>query len=79
MTTAKQILEKAGYAYSFDRLSYINRKTRKMFSLEFIQGQSEGELQAYIEEPGPATGECGFYFNSPPSEAVQRELSEILG
>lgn len=78
-TAKQQILENAGYAYSFDRLSYINRKARKVFSLEFVQDHSETELQARIDEPWPATGEWRFYFNSPPSEAVKRELSAILG
>jgi hypothetical protein len=78
-TAKQQILENAGYAYSFDRLSYINRNARKVFSLEFVQDHSEGELQACIDELGPATGEWRFYFNSPPSEAVKRELSSILG
>jgi hypothetical protein len=77
-TAKQQILENAGYAYSFDRLSYINRKARKVFSVEFVQDHSEGELQACIDEPG-AAGEWRFYFNSPPSEAVKRELSLILG
>jgi hypothetical protein len=78
-TAKQQMLENAGYAYSFDRLSYINRKARKVFSLEFVQDHSEGELEACIDEPAPAQGEWRFYFNSPPSEAVKRELSAILG
>lgn len=78
-TTKQQILENAGFSYSFDIRSYISRKARKVFSLEFIQDHSEGELQACIEEQAPAMGEWRFYFNSPPSEAVKRELSAILG
>ncbi len=78
--TAKQrILEDAGYAYSFDRRSYINRKVRKVFSLEFVQDHSEAKLKECIDEPAPRAGEWRFYFNSPPSEAVKRELSAVLG
>ncbi len=69
----KQILENAGYAYSFDRLSYINRDVRKLFSAEFVQDHSEAELKARIKEPTPS-GEWSFYFNLPPSEGVKREL-----
>jgi hypothetical protein len=80
MSPPKQhILENAGYAFSFDRASYINKKARKMFSLEFVQDHSEGQLQACIDAPGPATGEWRFYFNSPPSEAVKQQLAAILG
>lgn len=69
----KQILEDAGYAYSFDRLSYINRDRHKVFSIEFIQDHDEAELRTRINEDVPA-GEWRFYFNSPPSEAVKREF-----
>jgi hypothetical protein len=69
----KQILEHAGYAYSFDRLSYINRDARKVFSVEFVQDHSEAQLRARISEPTSA-GEWKFYFNSPPSDSVKREF-----
>jgi len=73
----KQVLEDAGYAYSFDRLSYINRDARKVFSIEFVQDHDEAELKRRIDEP-TSRGEWRFYFNSPPSEAVKRELSAIF-
>jgi hypothetical protein len=69
----KQILEDAGYAYSFDRLSYINREARKVFSIEFVQDHSEAELKACINQP-TSRGEWKFYFNSEPSEGVKREF-----
>ncbi|MFZ0420133.1 MAG: hypothetical protein WAM04_18670 [Candidatus Sulfotelmatobacter sp.] len=69
----KQILEDAGYAYSFDRISYINRDARKVFSIEFVQDHSEAELKARINEPTPP-GEWKFYFNLAPSEGVKREF-----
>jgi hypothetical protein len=70
----KQILEDAGYAYSFDRLSYINRKARKVFSIEFVQDNSEEKIKARINEPAPPPGEWRFYFNAEPSEGVKREF-----
>ena len=72
------ILDEAGYAYSFDRQMYINRKTKKAFSVEFVQDHSEGQIRKYIREDtdGP---EWRFYFNSPPSEAVKHELECVLG
>jgi hypothetical protein len=74
----KQILEEAGYAYSFDRLSYINRDARKVFSIEFVQDHSEEKLRACINEPAPSPGKWRFYFNSPPSEGVKREFLRNL-
>jgi hypothetical protein len=73
-TDKAQILESAGYAYSFDRLSYINRQARKVFSLEFVQDHDEDSLRSCINEPVPPPDEWRFYFNSPPSEAVKREF-----
>jgi hypothetical protein len=74
----QQVLEDAGYAYSFDRLSYINREARKVFSLEFIQDKPEAVIKARIDE-GIPPGEWRFYFNHEPSEAVKRELSAVFG
>lgn len=77
---AKQrILEDAGYAYIFDRLSYINREARKVFSIQFVDDHSEDELKKRISESTPSNGEWHFYFNSPPSEAVKLQLSTLLG
>ena len=73
----KQILEGAGYAYSFDRLSYINRDARKVFSIEFVQDHDETELRTRIKEPN-APGEWKFYFNLAPSEGVKREFLRSL-
>jgi hypothetical protein len=73
----KQILEDAGYAYSFDRLSYINRDARKVFSIEFVQDHSEAELKGRINESTPP-GEWSFYFNLPPSEGVKREFLRTI-
>lgn len=78
VATKKQILEDAGYAYSFDRSIYLNKNSRKVFSVEFIQDHGEAELESRINEPNPAADEWQFYFNSPPSDAVKRELIKVL-
>ena len=75
--TKSQILEDAGYAYGFDHAVYFNRKARKVFSVEFIEDHSEAELQERIRED--TQGEWRFYFNSPPAEAVKRELESVIG
>ena len=74
----RQILEQAGYSYSFDRMIYVNRNVRKAFSIEYVQDHDEADLVAHINEPPPPNGEWHFYFNLGPSEAVKRELSAIL-
>jgi hypothetical protein len=71
-------LEKAGYSYGFDRMVYFNPRTRKVFSLEFVEDTSEAELQRCICE-NTEGDDWQFYFNSPPSEAVKRELARVLG
>ncbi len=72
------ILEEAGFSYGFDRLIYFNPKTRKVFSVEFVEDNSETVIQKCIHE-NTGNGEWRFYFNSPPSEAVKRELESVLG
>ena len=75
--TKSKILEDAGYDYSFDRKMYINRKTKKAFSVEFAEDHNEDELRGCINEDIQGEG-WRFYFNSPPSEAVKRELERVL-
>ena len=72
-----QILEKAGYTYSFDREVYFNLRDKKVFSLEFVEDHSEAELQKYLKERKKG-GEWRFYFNSPPSESVKHEIQSVL-
>jgi len=77
LATKRQILQTAGYTYKFDRQIYINRSARKAFSVEFVEDHSETELEARIHEHHTDSG-WRFYFNSPPSAAVQQELSASL-
>lgn len=78
LATKQQILEDAGYVYSFSRELYLNRKSKKVFSSEFVEDNSEAKLEDSIAEPMAVTDEWCFYFNSPPSKAVKRDLSAIL-
>jgi hypothetical protein len=72
------ILDEAGYAYGFDRQMYINPKTRKVFSVEFVQDHSEDQIRKHIQEHTDGH-EWQFYFNSRPSDSVRRELESVLG
>ena len=71
------ILDEAGYAYSFDRAMYINRKNKKAFSVEFVQDHSEDRIRESIREHTDRTG-WKFYFNADPSKAVRHELESAL-
>lgn len=77
LDTKSKILQDAGYAYSFDRGVYFNRRTKKVFSVEFIEDHSDEELKRYFSESKDGE-EWRFYFNSTPSEAVKRELQSVL-
>jgi hypothetical protein len=79
LSTKARILEARGYAYNFDRMMYVNRAARKAFSAEFVEDKSGDELQDRMSEPSDPTGRWQFYFNAPPSDAVQHELSVLLG
>ncbi len=77
LITKRQILEDAGYRYNFDREVYVNRKAKRVFSVDFIEDHTENQLEQYIRESTPET-EWRFFFNSPPSDAVRQELATLL-
>ena len=74
----EQILEGAGYRYNFDREIYFNRKTKKAFSADFVEDHTENDLERCISEQ-ERSREWHFFFNSPASDAVKRELANLLG
>jgi hypothetical protein len=79
LTASKtEILDRAGYAYSFDRQVYLNRKTKKAFSVEYVQDNDEGTIRNAIRRHNDGL-KWQFYFNSEPSDAVRHELECVLG
>lgn len=76
-TGKSQILEEAGYSYNFDRMVYVNREARKVFSVEFIEDHQEDEIQRRLRQE--TNGEWRFYFNAEPPAAVKLELENVLG
>ena len=77
LATKDQILEDAGYRYSFDRAVSVNRHARKAFSIEFVEDHTDEQIKARIDEH---TGNgWKFYFNSDPSDSVKCELERVLG
>jgi hypothetical protein len=75
--TKDQLLEEAGYRYYFERALYVNRRTKKAFSIEFVEDHTDEQIRARIEENGSG-GEWKFYFNGVPSDFVRHELERIL-
>lgn len=74
----RELLQHAGYAYSFDREVYYNHETRKVFSLEFIEDHSADELEECIGENTDGNN-WRFYFNAAPSDSARHELESVLG
>ena len=72
-----QLLEESGYRYNFERMVYFNRKTKKAFSVEFVDDNSRDDLQRCITEETNGEG-WRFYFNTPPAESVKRQLENDL-
>ena len=78
IATKQQLLKDAGYAYVFDRMIYVNRDTKKVFSVQFIDDNDEDKLAACISDPQSQDGHWHFYFNTPPSESVKQQLLAVL-
>jgi hypothetical protein len=77
LTEKEELLESSGYRYHFVRMMYFNRAARRVFSLEFVEDHSQGEIQRLLETS--ATNDWVFHFNELPSDRVKRELAEELG
>jgi ABC-type transporter lipoprotein component MlaA len=78
LLTKNKMLEDAGYAYSFGRQMYINRRTKKAFSIEFVEDNSEDKIRERINAD-KQDGAWEFNFNTEPSDSVKRELENVLG
>ena len=78
LTPKTLILEEAGYIYHFDREMYFNRRTKKAFSLEFVEDHQPNEIQKLIATK-KTTRNWSFYFNSILSSDIRRQLEQVLG
>ena len=77
MNETDALLRRADYRYNFDRMVYINRAARKVFSVEAIEDHSAEWLAERLAEP--TNGEWRFYFNEVPPPAVVRDFLVELG
>ena len=67
------ILKGAGFRYHFDREIYVDRQSRKVFSLEAIEDHDEVWLQRCVDE-NIDQDKWTFYSNSPFSEEIKDAL-----
>lgn len=77
MDDKDEVLKSAGYRYNFDRMVYINRATKKVFSVEAIEDHSVEWLSDRIAEKN--NGDWRFYFNEAPAPAVVRDFLSEFG
>lgn len=77
MDEKNELLKRAGYRYNFDRMVYISRATKKVFSIQAIEDHSSEWLRDRMSEDND--GEWRFYFNEEPSPAVVHEFLAELG
>ena len=49
LDTKQNILDDAGFAYSIDRMAYYNRKSKKIFSVEFVEDHDEDVLERLMQ------------------------------
>ncbi len=73
----EQLLKKAGYSYDPDREVYVNRKARKVFSIDYLEDHDTKQIANKIQEAARGS-KWSFIFNDEPSDSVKRELANML-
>ena len=74
-----EMLRSAGFRYYFDRMAYVNRKAKKIISVEAVDDTTEQSLSKMIAEPNES-GEWQFYFTNgqqPPRAVKEAFLAEL--
>ena len=67
----KRILTAAGFTEHFDRNAYFNLTTKKVFTTEIVDDQSEQWLLGAIADANESRSWV-FYADPPPSEQAKR-------
>ena len=70
-----QILEDAGYAYSYSHTLYVNLAAKKAFGVKFVDEAAEEELLRLIHDAGSG---WRLYFTDAPSATLKRDIVKIL-
>jgi hypothetical protein len=77
LSTKTHLLDSAGYAYSFERMMFINRQAKKAFSVEYVDDTPASVIVSKIQEP-KLDPDWKFYTTLPMSEGTERELKRVL-
>ena len=75
VATKEDLLKSHGYRYNFDMMHYVNRKTRRVFSLEYVEDHDAADLERLIMSELSGSG-WQFIFNDAPSESTRRLLEQ---
>ncbi|HEV7715561.1 MAG TPA: hypothetical protein VGO53_08190 [Steroidobacteraceae bacterium] len=67
------VLKTGGYRFDYGYCTYVNRRLKVIFSVEFTDSRSPEELEACIAEVAPRP-EWQFFCLKPPLEATREEL-----
>jgi hypothetical protein len=78
MDAKQRILDEAGFAYNFDRRVYFNRKSKKIFSVAYLEDLPEEEIKRLVQDD-TGGNEWKFYFTSKPPESVKRAVEASIG
>ena len=71
------IFDDGGYRYWVERMCYVNRATKKLFSIQWIDAHSEEEIVEKFAEPND-TGDWQFYLNEAPTPYVRNLVTDEL-
>lgn len=77
MKTKEELLRDGEYWYNYLRMVYVNRKARKVLSVQWVEEHSEQELASEIARHND-TDDWQFCFNDEPSDYVRDVLSAEL-
>ncbi len=74
--TKEELLRSNGYKYNYEMMHYVNRKTRKVFSVEFIQESDPETIEASIKSEPPLSGWQFFFIEESPSDSMKVLLEQ---
>ena len=78
LSEKRQILDAAGFVYEFYREVYVNRKAKKIISMDFIEEHSARQLGLALQRANDGT-DWQFLFMDDPPPSVKHQLETALG
>lgn len=77
MHAKEELLNRAGFHYNFDRMAYLNRDAKKIFSWEAIEDHTEDWILERINERNDS-GTWKFYTSGTISENLKASMAAEL-